>query len=89
MDLLAGLAMKKVREEVNRPLQDHGPFTPSATPGVQRHRRFDAEKYDRFLDEEMAARRRRLRKFNRQTLAWVAVGMLLPVILFILSRLAF
>ena len=89
MDLLAGLAMKKLREEVNRPLQDHGPFTPSATPGVQHHRRFDAEKYGRFLDEEMAARRRRLRKFNRQTLAWVAVGMLLPVILFILSRLAF
>ena len=89
MDLLAGQAMEKLREEVNRPLQDHGPFAPPAPPGARPHHRIDAEKYDRFLDEEMAARRRRRRKFDRQTLVWVATSMLLPVLLFLLNRLVF
>lgn len=88
MDLLAGLAFRRWRAEIVRKLDDRGLFTaarkapPSGPPS-------DPERLDRFLQEEMAARRRRQRKRDRQHLAWVVAGILLPLLAVALKFLFF
>ena len=88
MDLLAGQALRQLRAEIVRKLDDRGLFTAArkATPSGPPS---DPERLDRFLQEEMAARRRRQRKRDRQHLAWVVAGMFLPLLLVALKLLFF
>ena len=92
MDLLAGQALRQLRAEIVRKLDDRGLFTaarkapPSGPPAGPPP---DPEKVDRFLQEEMAARRLRQRRLDRQNLAWVVAGMLLPLLLVVLKFLFF
>lgn len=46
----------------------------------------DPSAYTAFLQDEQAARRRRVRRYNRQMLAWVLVGALLPLLALLLHQ---
>ena len=90
MDLLAGLALRKCREEMDRKLSDHGAFQPprKAPPLPSRGLRAQKE-YDRFLTEEDAANHQRQRTRELQLRALVVLGSLLPVLLIVLNWLFF
>ena len=89
MDLLAGLAFRRWREEIVRKLDDRGSFPAAARKAPPSRPPSDPERVDRFLQEETAARRRRWRKLDRQNLAWVVAGMFLPLLLVALKLLFF
>ena len=90
MDLLAGQAMKQLRKEATRKLQNRGLFQstlPKKAPSG--HHSIDTEKYTQFMKEELASRKQRQRKLNRQNLVYVVLGTLLPMLLLILKILFF
>lgn len=87
MDQLAHRAVMELQKEVNRPLSDRGGFQESQVYSKTPQRPADQEKLARFLREEQVYRDRRNRKNRRQTLAWVLIGTLLPLLAFILRYL--
>lgn len=89
MDLLAGQALRQWRAEIVRKLSDRGFFPAAARKAPPSGPPPDPDQYDRFLQEEMASRRRRWRKLDRQNLAWVVAGILLPLLLVALKFLFF
>lgn len=91
MDALAGYAVRKIREEINRKIQDRGLFstTLQKRPPSGGHASINAEKGDRFLQEELASRSKQRRIRDRQTLVWVLLGSLLPLLVLVLQHLFF
>ena len=90
MDALAGYAVRKIREEINRKIQDRGLFSTTLQKRPPSgHASINAEKYDRFLQEELALRSKQRRMRDRQTLVWVLLGSLLPLLVLVLQHLFF
>ena len=89
MDLFAGYAFRQFQKELARKIGDRGIFGSFRASGRSAQAPTDPKKYDEFLDEEQALHRRRMRKNNRQNLAWVVACMLMPALLFILGFLFF
>ncbi len=90
MDLMAGPAMQQLRKEVTRKLYNRGLFQstlPKRPPSG--HHSIDTEKYAQFMKEELAWRKKRQRRLNRQNLVYVLLGSLLPMLLLVLKFLFF
>lgn len=89
MSLFGGYALKQFQQELSRKLRDRGLFQSTSAPTRSTRTQVDFKKYDEILNAEEAAHRRRVRKANRQNLAWVIVATSLPVLLFVLDFLFF
>ena len=88
MSILAGFALRKLREETDRRISDRGIFRSSQAPAVPSTH--GAQKaYDRFLETEDAVYRQRRRRRDLQTSLLVVLGILLPVLLVALTWLFF
>ena len=89
MDLFAGYAFKQFQKELARKIGNRGIFGSARASVRSTQTHVDPKKYGEFLNEEQALRQRRMRKNNRQNLAWVVACMLMPALLFILGYLFF
>ena len=90
MDLMTGQAMRQLRAEITRNLQDRGFFQSKLRRGIpSSNHPLDTEKYNQFMKEERTARKRRQQKLSRQNLAYVIIGTLLPLLLLVLKFLFF
>lgn len=86
MDLLAGLALRKMQKERERKIGDRGLFTRNAQHKPSPHCSHTGdEAYLKFLKEEQEIQYRRMKKSDHQRVAMMIVYCLLPVLLFLIG----
>jgi len=87
MSLMAGFALRQFKKERNRKIGDRGIFTtnPQRRKASHRQSKESDVAYVKFLKEEQDARYLRMKKSDRQRIAFTIVYCLLPILLFLIG----
>ncbi len=87
MSLMAGFALRQFKKENKRKIGDRGIFTtnPQRRKSTHMHSKDSDAAYLKFLKEEQDARHIRMKKSDRQRVAFIAVYCSLPVLLFLIT----
>jgi len=87
MSLMAGFALRQFKKENNRKIGDHGIFitNPRHPKSTHIHSKERDAAWLKFLKEEQGIQYRRMKKSDRQRVAFTIVYCLLPILLFLLG----